>query len=38
MNPHLYSQSMTKEARMYNGGKMSSSIHGVVKTGQLHAK
>ena len=29
---------MTKEARLCNGGKTLSSINGVVKTGQLHAK
>ena len=37
MNPHLYGQSMTKEARIYNGGKTVSSIDGVGKTGQLRA-
>ena len=29
---------MTKEARLCNGGKTLSSLNGVVKTGQLHAK
>ena len=29
---------MTKETRIYNGGKIASSINGVGKTGQLHAK
>ena len=29
---------MTKEARIYNGEKTASSINGVWKTGQLHAK
>ena len=38
MNPHIYCQSMTKEARIYNGEKTDSSINGVEKTGQLHAK
>ena len=28
----------TKEARMYNGEKTTSSINGVGKTGQLHGK
>ena len=29
---------MTKETRMYNGEKTASSINGIEKTGQLHAK
>ena len=29
---------LTKEARIYNGGKNSLSINGAVKTGQLHVK
>jgi len=29
---------MTKEARIYNGGKTLSSLNGAGKTGQLHAK
>ena len=29
---------MTKEARTYNGEKISSSIRGAGKTGQLHVK
>ena len=29
---------MTKEARLYNGGKTASSISGAGKTGQLHVK
>jgi len=29
---------MTKEIRIYNGEKTASSINGVGKTGQLHAK
>ena len=35
-NPHTYSQSMTKEARMDNGKRTVSSISGAGKTGQLH--
>ena len=30
--------SLTKEARMYNGAKIASSISGAGKTGQLHEK
>jgi len=29
---------MTKEARIYNGEKIASSINGFGKTGQLHTK
>ena len=29
---------MTKESRLYNGGKTVSSINGAEKTGQLHVK
>ena len=29
---------LTKEARIYNGAKMASSISGVKKTRELHAK
>ena len=29
---------MTKETRIYNGGKTAFSINGVGKTGQLHAR
>ena len=29
---------LTKEARVYNGAKTSSSINGTGKTGQLHVK
>ena len=29
---------LTKEARIYNGAKIASSINGAEKTGQLHAK
>ena len=29
---------LTKEARIYNGAKMASSISGAWKTGQLHVK
>ena len=29
---------MTKEARLYNGGKIVSSLDGAGKTGKLHVK
>ena len=29
---------LTKEARIYNGAKIASSIRGAGKTGQLHVK
>jgi len=29
---------LTKEARIYNGAKIASSISGAGKTGQLHVK
>ena len=29
---------LTKEARIYNGAKIASSINGARKTGQLHVK
>ena len=29
---------LAKKARIYNGAKTASSINGVGKTGQLHAK
>ena len=29
---------LTKEARVYNGGKTSSSINGTGKSGELHVK
>ena len=29
---------LTKEARIYNGAKKTSSIYGAGKTGQLHVK
>ena len=29
---------LTKEARIYNGAKIASSINGAGKTGQLHVK
>ena len=35
---HLWSQSITKEARIYNGEKTVSSISGAEKSGQLHTK
>ena len=34
----MVNESMTKEARIYNGEKTASSISGVGKTGQLHVK
>ena len=37
INPHTYGQSMTKEARIYNGEKVS-SVNGAGNTGQLHVK
>ena len=36
INPHLYGQSMIKEATIYDGVKTISSVNGVGKTGQLH--
>ena len=36
INPHTYSQSMTKKARIYNGETTVSSTSGVGKAGQLH--
>ena len=38
INPHIYGQSMTKEAKIYNGEKTVSSISGAGKTRQLHVK
>ena len=38
INPHTYGQSMTKDARIYNGEKTVSSISGSGKIGQLHVK
>ncbi len=39
MNPHLYGQLIyDKDVRIYNKEKRASSINGVGKTGQLHAK
>ena len=39
MNPHLYGRLIyTKETRISNREKTASSINGVGKTGQLHAK
>jgi len=29
---------MTKEVKIYNGGKAASSVKGVQRAGQLHAK
>ena len=37
INPHTYSQSMTKEVTIHNGKKVSSRS-GAGKTGQLHIK
>ena len=37
MNPHLYGQSMKKEAGIHTG-KTNSSVYGAGKTGGLHAK
>ena len=36
INPHAYSQSSTKEARIYSGKKTVSSASGVGKVGQPH--
>ena len=36
--PFNYGQTMTKEARMYSGEKIASSISGAGKTGQSHVK
>ena len=39
INSDLYcSWSTTKEVIIYNGGKMASSVNGIGKTEQLHAK
>ena len=35
---HLTFESLTKEARIYNGEKIGSSISGAGKTGQLHVE
>ena len=35
INPHTYGQTMTKEARIYNGEKTVPSISVAGKTGQL---
>ena len=34
----MYTLSLTKEARIFNGEKIVSSINGAGKTGQLHVK
>ena len=34
----MVTKSMTKEARIYNGEKTTSSIHGAGKTRELHVK
>ena len=38
INPHIHGQFMTKEPRLYNGERTVSSINGVGKTEQPHAK
>ena len=38
INPCLYGQLICKKARIYMGEKTVSSVNGVEKTGQLHAK
>ena len=39
INPRrMFTLSMTKEARIYNGEKTASSISGAGKTGELHVK
>ena len=38
INPHLYSQYLTKEARTYKGVKMVYSMNDVGKIGQIHVK
>ena len=38
MEPHVYGQSSAMVPRIYNGAKTVSSINGVGKTGQPHAK
>ena len=38
INPCTYTQSMIKEARIYNVEKTVYSVSGAGKTGQLHAK
>ena len=38
INPLTYGQFMTKEARLYNGGKTVSSINDAGKTAQLLVK
>ena len=35
---HMVTLSLIKEARIYNGEKIASSISGAGKTGQLHVK
>ena len=35
---HLWASYLSKEVRIYSGEKITSSISGAVKTGQLHAK
>ena len=35
---HIWSTNLTKEAKIYNGEKIVSSISGAGKTGQLHVK
>ena len=37
-HPSVVTQSLTKQARIYNGEKTASSISGAGRTGQLHVK
>ena len=38
MNSSLYSQSLTRALKIYNGGKIVTSTNGDGKTGYLHVK
>ena len=38
MHKHLWSTNLTKEGRIYNGGKTVTSINGAGKTGQPNVK
>ena len=38
INPCLYGKSVTKEAKIYSANQIVSSINGVGKAGQLHAR
>ena len=35
---HIWVPHLTKKARIYNGAKITSSVSGAGKTGQLHVK